>query len=85
MQDTKTPKGELGQHETPFYLVRSKTVYFDGNKLAFGNIEAKIEHFTGMVKISSLVCYPLEFHEHKGHIRAKLFERSKKILSLQGK
>ncbi|KAL6891605.1 hypothetical protein HDV57DRAFT_507815 [Trichoderma longibrachiatum] len=53
--DTKTPKGELGQHETPFYLVRSKTVYFDGNKLAFGNIEAKIEHFTGMVKISSLV------------------------------
>ncbi|PTB79118.1 hypothetical protein M440DRAFT_1389172 [Trichoderma longibrachiatum ATCC 18648] len=81
----KTPKGELGQHETPFYLVRSKTVYFDGNKLAFGNIGAKIEHFTGMVKISSLVCYPLEFHEHKGHLRAKLFERSKKILSLQGK
>ncbi|TFB05358.1 hypothetical protein CCMA1212_003060 [Trichoderma ghanense] len=81
----KIPEEERGQHEPPFYLVRSKTVYFDGNKVALGSLETKIEHFAGMVKIASLVCYPFEYHENKARLGAQLVERGKKYLSLQGR
>ncbi|KAL7822606.1 hypothetical protein V8C26DRAFT_438057 [Trichoderma gracile] len=81
----KEPKEKLGQHEPPFFLVRSKTVYFDGHKLAFGSLEAKIEPFIGMAKISSLLCYPFKYHEHSEQLSVQLIERGKKLLSLQGR
>jgi hypothetical protein len=79
----KAPKEETGQHEPPFFHVRSNTVYFDGNELAFGSVETKIELFNGMAKISSLLCYPFKYHEHKEQLSSQLIERGRKLLPLR--
>src|ERR1700712_3708156 len=49
-----------------------------------GTMEVKIRDFPGAVKINTLVCYPLKYHDNALKLRTELIERGRKFVSLQG-
>ena len=44
----------------------------------------QISEFRGARKITSLGCYPLEYHKNQGQLRKDLIERGKKFVALCG-
>ena len=52
----------------------------------FGRVEGKweLEHFDGIVKISSLDAHPIAYHDDEPALRAALLDRARKWVSLYG-
>ncbi|CAG1995237.1 unnamed protein product [Fusarium graminearum] len=67
-----------------FYYVDGKYFEFDGKRFGYGNTSVEMEEFQGAKKITSLTCYPLQYHQNEEKLRRDLIERGKKFVSLSG-
>lgn len=67
-----------------FYFVEAKYFEYDGKRFGYGNVSEDISEFKGARKITSLPCYPLEYHKEEAELREKLIERGKKFVTLAG-
>ncbi|KAM0561289.1 hypothetical protein ACHAPJ_003168 [Fusarium lateritium] len=67
-----------------FYYINGKYFEFDGKRFGRGNLSVEIEEFQGARKITSLACYPLQYHQNEDKLRSALIERGKKFVSLSG-
>jgi hypothetical protein len=67
-----------------FYYVDGKYFEFDGKRFGYGNTAVEMEEFQGAKKITSLSCYPLQYHQNEEKLRRDLIERGKKFVSLSG-
>lgn len=66
------------------YSVDSIFVDFDGKTLAYKPLKREIQPFNGVVNITSLPFYPLQYHKDEVQIRRLLIDRGAKFVSLQG-
>lgn len=57
---------------------------YDGKQFGFGSMSDEIGDFRGARKITSLKCYPLQYHKNETQLRKDLIERGKKFVSLSG-
>ncbi|KAL1955242.1 hypothetical protein VTO42DRAFT_8901 [Malbranchea cinnamomea] len=67
-----------------WYCVEGRYLEYDGKSFGMGTMAADVESFKGPRKISSLSCYPIQYHRDPEGLKAKLIERGKKFVSLQG-
>ncbi|KAK2748624.1 hypothetical protein FQN55_004177 [Onygenales sp. PD_40] len=67
-----------------WYCIEGRYLEYDGKSFGMGTMAADVEAFKGPRKISSLACYPLKYHRDPEGVKAKLIERGKKFVSLQG-
>ncbi|KIL86775.1 hypothetical protein FAVG1_10031 [Fusarium avenaceum] len=67
-----------------YYYVDGKYFEFDGKRFGYGNTSVDIDEFQGAKKITSLSCYPLQYHHNEDKLRRDLVERGKKFVSLSG-
>ncbi|ETS75830.1 hypothetical protein PFICI_12774 [Pestalotiopsis fici W106-1] len=67
-----------------FFYVEGKYLEFDGKSFGYGTMCEEIAAFRGARKISSLDCFPLQYHKDEGQIRRSLIERGQKFVSLAG-
>lgn len=88
-EDPRVFKVEMAQlHRSiirgEFYYVNGKYFEFDGKRFGYGNTSVEMEAFQGAKKITSLSCYPLQYHQNEEKLRCDLIERGKKFVSLSG-
>lgn len=67
-----------------WYSVEGRYLEYDGKAFGMGNIVCDVDSFKGPRKISSLACYPIDYHPDPADVRSTLLERGKKFVSLQG-
>jgi hypothetical protein len=67
-----------------FYYIEGKYFEYDGKQHGFGNMAEELGDFRGARKITSLSCYPLEYHRNEAKLREELIERGKKFVALSG-
>lgn len=67
-----------------WYSVEGRSLEYDGKDFGFGNMSAEVESFKGARKITSLSCYPLQYHRDSEVLRARLIERGKRFVALRG-
>lgn len=67
-----------------WYSVEGRYLEYDGKDFGFGTMSAEVEAFKGARKITSLACYPLQYHRDAEGLRSKLVERGKRFVSLRG-
>lgn len=67
-----------------WYSVEGRYLEYDGKDFGFGNMSAEVESFKGARKITSLSCYPLQYHRDSEALRARLVERGKRFVALRG-
>ena len=67
-----------------YYYLEGKYFEYDGKQFGFGGLSEEIGEFRGARKITSLGCYPLEYHKNKVQLRQDLIERGKKFVALGG-
>lgn len=67
-----------------YYYIDGKYVEFDGKRFGYGNMAVEVDEFQGARRITSLPCYPLQYHQNESKLRADLIERGKKFVKLSG-
>ncbi|OAX79786.1 hypothetical protein ACJ72_05891 [Emergomyces africanus] len=67
-----------------WYEIEGRYLEYDGKSFGLGTMSVEVESFKGSRKISSLACYPLKYHRDPEGLKAKLVERGKKFVALQG-
>ena len=67
-----------------WYSVEGRYLEYDGKSFGMGSMHTDVMSFTGSRKISSLDCYPLQYHKDPEGVRATLIERGKKFVALKG-
>ncbi|KAJ6013078.1 hypothetical protein N7522_003433 [Penicillium canescens] len=67
-----------------WYSVEGRYLEYDGKDYGFGSMSAEVESFKGARKITSLACYPLQYHRDAEALRARLIERGKRFVALRG-
>ncbi|EEH11708.1 conserved hypothetical protein [Histoplasma capsulatum G186AR] len=67
-----------------WYEIEGRYLEYDGKSFGMGTMSVEVESFKGSRKISSLACYPLKYHRDPEGLKAKLVERGKKFVALQG-
>lgn len=67
-----------------FYFIDGKYFEYDGKQFGYGHMMEEISEFRGAKKITSLKCYPLQYHKNEAQLRKDLVERGKKFVSLSG-
>lgn len=67
-----------------WYSIEGRYLEYDGKTFGMGSMAAEVEFFKGTRKITSLGCYPLKYHRETEVVKAKLVERGKKFVALQG-
>ncbi|KAJ5081297.1 hypothetical protein NUU61_009561 [Penicillium alfredii] len=67
-----------------WYSVEGRYLEYDGKDFGFGTMSAEVESFKGARKITSLACYPLQYHRNAEALRARLIERGKRFVALRG-
>ena len=67
-----------------WYSIEGRYLEYDGKSFGMGTMAADVDAFKGPRKISSLACYPIQYHHDYENLSAKLIERGKKFVSLQG-
>lgn len=67
-----------------FYWVEGKYFEYDGKRFGHGSMSIDIPDFQGARKITSLSCYPLNYHKNETELRKTLVERGKKFVQLSG-
>jgi hypothetical protein len=78
--DTNTVADNDGRR----FEMTCKQLAFDGERFNWRNTKLKIPPFQGNMPITSLPCFPLEFHADRKGVEARLTERAKKVLEYQG-
>lgn len=89
LDQPRTFKIELAEKESSFmrgdwYNIEGKYLEYDGKAWGMGSMESAVPAFKGARKITSLGCYPLQYHKNEAKLRAELIERGKKFVALQG-
>lgn len=67
-----------------WYSLEGRYLEYDGKSFGMGTIHAEVSSFQGARKITSLECYPLQYHKDADKLKAQLIERGKQFVSLQG-
>jgi hypothetical protein len=67
-----------------WYSIEGKYLEYDGKAFGMGAMHTDVTSFQGARKISSLDCFPLQYHRDAVNLRAKLIERGKKFVALKG-
>ncbi|KAH0841050.1 putative AAA family ATPase [Fonsecaea pedrosoi] len=67
-----------------WYIVEGRYLEYDGKNFGMGTTHAEISSFQGVRKITSLDCYPLQYHKHAEKMRTQLIDRGKHFVALQG-
>ncbi|KAJ5984702.1 hypothetical protein N7481_006801 [Penicillium waksmanii] len=67
-----------------WYSVEGRYLEYDGKDFGFGTMSAEVESFKGARKITSLACYPLQYHRDSEALRGRLIERGKRFVALRG-
>lgn len=67
-----------------WYSIEGQYLEYDGKDFGFGTMSADVDSFKGARKITSLACYPLQYHRDPQALRARLIERGKRFVSLRG-
>jgi hypothetical protein len=67
-----------------WYTVEGRYLEYDGKTFGMGTTHSEIASFQGVRKITSLDCYPLQYHKESEKLKAQLIERGKHFVSLQG-
>lgn len=67
-----------------WYNIEGKYLEYDGKIWGMGSMDCDVAAFKGARKITSLSCYPLQYHKDEKKVRKELIERGKKFVSLQG-
>lgn len=67
-----------------WFNVVGRYLEYDGKAFGLGTLVTEVESFHGARKISSLECYPLQYHREAEKLTAQLIERGKDFVSLQG-
>lgn len=67
-----------------WYTIEGKYMEFDGKNFGLGNFEADVEAFKGPRKITSLACYPLQYHKDPTGVKKQIIERGRHFLELGG-
>lgn len=67
-----------------WYSVEGRYLEYDGKDFGFGTMSAEVEAFKGARKITTLACYPLQYHRDSEAVRQKLVDRGKRFVSLRG-
>lgn len=67
-----------------WYSIEGKYLEYDGTSFGMGAMHTDVPSFPGARKISSLACFPLQYHREADKLRAKLIERGKKFVALKG-
>lgn len=67
-----------------WYSIEGKYLEYDGKSFGMGAMHADVTSFQGARKISSLDCFPLQYHRDVDKLRTQLIERGKKFVALKG-
>lgn len=67
-----------------WYSIEGRYLEYDGKSWGMGTLGVDVQAFKGARKITSLACYPLNYHKDEAKVRGQLIERGKKFVSLQG-
>jgi hypothetical protein len=67
-----------------WYSIEGRYLEYDGKSFGMGTMHTDVMSFTGSRKISSLDCYPLQYHKDPEGVRTTLIERGKKFAALKG-
>ena len=67
-----------------WYSIEGKYLEYDGKAFGMGAMHTDVSSFQGARKISSLDCFPLQYHRDAEKLRAQLIERGKKFVALKG-
>ncbi|KAJ5645717.1 hypothetical protein N7507_011728 [Penicillium longicatenatum] len=67
-----------------WYSIEGRYLEYDGKDFGFGSMAAEVESFKGARKITSLACFPLQYHRDADGLRARLVERGKRFVALRG-
>jgi hypothetical protein len=67
-----------------WYSIEGRYLEYDGKDFGFGSMAAEVESFKGARKITSLACFPLQYHRDAEGLRARLVERGKRFVALRG-
>ena len=67
-----------------WYSIEGRYLEYDGKSFGMGSCHVDVPSFSGTRKISSLDCYPIQYHRDPEGMRAKLIERGKKFVALKG-
>ena len=67
-----------------WYCMEGRYLEYDGKSFGMGTMEVEVEQFKGPRKITSLACYPMQYHKERETIEAQLIERGKKFVALKG-
>ena len=67
-----------------YFSIEGQYLDYDGEKFGKADIEVHIDSFNGPRSISSLPCYPVQFHKDHSKMRQALIERGKAFVRLQG-
>ncbi|KAJ5927829.1 hypothetical protein N7466_006785 [Penicillium verhagenii] len=82
-------KIEYAQKESSFvrgqwYDIEGRYLEYDGKDFGFGTMSAEVESFKGPRKITSLACYPLQYHRDAEGLQTRLVERGKRFVAMRG-
>lgn len=67
-----------------WYNVEGRYLEYDGKSFGMGTLHTEVSSFQGVRKISSLECFPIQYHKDPEKTREQLIERGKKFVQLQG-
>lgn len=67
-----------------WYDIEGKYLEYDGKSFGMGSMAVQVSQFQGARRISSLDCFPLQYHKDPEKTKADLIERGKKFVALEG-
>jgi hypothetical protein len=89
VEDPRCFKVDYANKESSFmrgewYQIEGRYLEYDGKHFGLGDFLSEVDAFKGPRKITSLSCYPLEYHKDPEGLKKQLIERGKKFVMLQG-
>lgn len=67
-----------------WYSIESRYLDYDGKDFGVATVHGEVPAFSGARKISSLSCYPIQYHKNPEKAKQELMDRGKKFLGLRG-
>jgi len=89
VDDPRCYKVDYASREQSFmrgewYSIEGRYLEYDGKSFGLGEFDSDVDAFKGARKITTLSTYPLQYHKDAEGIKAKLIDRGKHFISLQG-
>jgi hypothetical protein len=62
-----------------WYMVEGRYLEYNGKHFGLGEFDLDVDNFKGPRKITSLSCYPIQYHKDAERLTKELIERGKKV------